>query len=174
MVAGDIHMYSASLVLKGRLCTVIGGGKVALCKVERLLEAGARVQVISPNVEPRLLELAQSGAIAYERRPYQAGDAARGFIVVAATDNRDVNRQIAQEAEQHERFVNVVDAPGECSFQLPASLTVGRLMVSISTQGTDPTAAKRLKHVLAKDLIEGTCDFPQAARLWIEHSEEGR
>ena len=164
----DSSIYPASLRLQGRPCTVIGGGAIAVRKVESLLAAGARVRVISPAAQERLLELAERGTIDYEARPYLPGDAARGFLVVAATNQREVNRQIAAEAERHERFVNVVDDPDGCSLQVPASFTMAHLTISISTHGRDPKAAKHLKDVLAQDLTQGSSVFAKASRAWLE------
>ena len=166
----DASIYPASLRFQGRPCTVIGAGTIAVRKVESLLAAGAKVRVISPVAHQRLLELAESGAIDYEARPYLPGDAARGFLVVAATNQREVNRQIAAEAERHERFVNVVDDPDDCSLQVPASFTMGHLTVAVSTHGRDPKAAKHLKGILVHDLTKGSSVFPKAVRAWLASS----
>ncbi len=169
----QVALYPAFLRLQGRLCTVIGGGKVALRKVESLLVSKALVRVISPVAEDRLLELANRGIITYEKRCYQAGDAASGYVVIAATNNQNVNRQIAMEADQCGRLVNVVDDPERCSFQVPASFTLGDVGVAISTNGKDPMAAKHLKNILMQDLIEEKNDFQREVRQWITNNNQG-
>ena len=160
------NFYAAMLGLEHRLCVVIGGGKVALRKVEKLLEAGARVRVISPVTVSALLLHADEGRIEYIAREYQKGDASVGFLIIAATDQPEVNRQIAQEAEQSERLVNVVDDPRRCSFIVPATYHQDGLQVAISTAGRDPAGAKRLKDTLAADFRQGTRFFQDEVRTW--------
>ena len=161
-----VHLYAAMLRLEHRLCVVIGGGKVALRKVDKLLSAGARVRVISPVAVSALLHYSSEGRIEYIDREYQKGDAGVGFLIIAATDQPEVNRQIAQEAEQSERLVNVIDDPQQCSLMVPASYHQDGLQVAISTEGRDPAGAKRLKDTLAADFRQGTRFFQDEVRTW--------
>ena len=170
----DSPLYAAMLRLERRLCVVVGGGKVALRKVERLLVSGARVRVISPRAVPALLQHASEGRIEYVAREYQRGDAALGFLIVAATDHPEVNRQIAEEAEENERFVNVVDDPLRCSFMVPATYHRSGLQVAISTEGQDPIGAKRLKDTLAADFLHGTRFFQEETEKWWRQVRDPR
>ncbi len=160
------RLYAAMLGLEHRLCVVIGGGQVALRKVEKLLEVGAHVRVISPTAVSTLLQHASEGRIEYIGREYQKGDAGVGFLIIAATDQPEINRKIAQEAEQSDRFVNVVDDPQRCSFMVPATYRQDGLQVAISTEGRDPAGAKRLKDTLAADFRQGTLFFQDEVRKW--------
>ncbi len=155
----ELPLYAAMLRLERRLCVVVGGGRVALRKVDTLLSSGARVRVISPRLEPPLLEYAAAGRIEYLERTYQTGDATAGFLIVAATDQPEINRQIAHEAEASERFVNVVDDPALCTYMVPATYRENSLQVAISTEGRAPAEAKRLRDTLASDVVHGTNRF---------------
>jgi len=96
------------LNLKNKFCIVIGGGKVAERKVGNLLKTGARVKVISPELTPHLKKLAEEGKIEWERRPYQKGDLDSAWLVIAATNNPDVQKEVYQEAEEKRIFCNVL------------------------------------------------------------------
>ncbi len=100
--------YPVMLDLNGKKCAVIGGGEVALRKVNSLLGYSAKVKVISPDVCPELAELARRGAVTIVSRAYRDGDLSGAFLAIAATDYPKINRQIA--AEAHHRAVADQDA----------------------------------------------------------------
>jgi precorrin-2 dehydrogenase/sirohydrochlorin ferrochelatase len=152
-------LYPAFLNLKGRLCVVFGGGKVAERKVAKLLAAQARVRVISPAAGNLLLQWAADGQIEWVNRSYASGDAAAAWLVFAATNDPEVNRAIAAEAEAAGRLVNVADDVARCAFTVPASTRQGGVQVAISTFGTDPAKAKRLRELLESDIQDGTARF---------------
>jgi precorrin-2 dehydrogenase/sirohydrochlorin ferrochelatase len=139
--------YPICLSLEGRPCLVVGGGAVALRKVESLLDAGARVTVVSPEFCEELLRL---GAATRLERPFEEQDVAGAFLVYAATDDAAVNRAVAAAARRHHALVNVVDTPAECDFIVPSTLTRGELTVSVSTGGASPALARRLRLELEK------------------------
>lgn len=138
--------------LEGRNVLVIGGGEVARRKVGSLLETGARVTVISPEVDQDLRDLAQDGEIGLVERPYRAGDLQGAFLtpalVIAATNDPEVNRAVWSEASQMGCLVNVVDDPEHSNFILPAVVKYGQLKISISTGGASPALARRLREKL--------------------------
>src|SRR3989304_6257305 len=109
MKPGTKFYYPVFLNLDGQKCVVIGGGRVALRKVESLLENSAKVAVISPALCPELEEMAASGKIQVERREYRRGDLNRAFVVIAATNDNYVNQQIAGDAREQSVLLNVVD-----------------------------------------------------------------
>jgi precorrin-2 dehydrogenase/sirohydrochlorin ferrochelatase len=162
--------YPIGLNLRGRLCVVVGGGKVAARKIQKLLAAGAQVKVISPELDPSLQDLKHCGAIVHFPRIYQTGDLQHAFLAIAATDSREVNRKVYEEASEAGVLINVVDNPDLCSFIVPATLQRGNLQISISTSGTDPAGAKKLKETLQSDLEYGTLQFQNA----ILHRENER
>jgi precorrin-2 dehydrogenase/sirohydrochlorin ferrochelatase len=163
--------YAAFLNLRGRLCTVVGGGKVAERKIRKLLDCGAYVRVISPNVRPQLQRWAEEGRIEWLCRPYVPGDVADAWLVFAATSDRQVNRLVWAEAEQAGRLVNVIDDPDLCTLTVPASTRRGVLQVAISTSGTNPAVAARLRQVLEADLENGTSRFQTEVLKFQERNE---
>ncbi|MFQ6000852.1 MAG: bifunctional precorrin-2 dehydrogenase/sirohydrochlorin ferrochelatase [Anaerolineae bacterium] len=130
------------------LCVVVGGGEVAERKVSSLLEAQAKVQVISPTLTKGLRQLAARGAIDHLARAYRDGDLEGAFLAIAATDDPVTNRAIFQEAEARKILVNVVDEPSLCNFLVPAVVRRGSLIIGISTEGRSPALAARVRQRL--------------------------
>src|ERR671922_695353 len=145
----DTPFYIACLRLTGRRCVVVGGGDVGLEKVEGLLACDADVTVIAPDAIAPLRELAEEGSIGWERRRYATGDLEATFLVIAATDDTDVNIAVFEDAERRAMLVNVVDVPPLCNFILPAIVRQGPLAIAISTAGASPALAKRMKREIA-------------------------
>jgi len=137
--------YIACLKLSGRRCVVVGGGEIGLEKVEGLLACGAGVVLVAPEAVPELQELAREGSIAWERREYRPDDLEGSFLVIASTDDTDVNIAVYDDAERRAMLVNVVDVPPLCNFILPAIVRTGPLAIAISTAGASPALAKRMK-----------------------------
>jgi precorrin-2 dehydrogenase / sirohydrochlorin ferrochelatase len=152
----DQPLYPVNLVLAGRPCLVVGGGRVAVTKVTGLLEAAARVTVVAPEVDDRLVAMAAAGTaggmLTVERRPYRPGEAAAYRLVVAATGNRAVNQQVYDDGEAAGVWVNSADDPERCSAILPARIRQGRLTVTVSTGGHSPAVASWLRDRLANEL----------------------
>jgi precorrin-2 dehydrogenase len=143
--------YIACLKLTGRRCLVVGGGEVGLEKVEGLLACDGVVRLIAPLAHPELEALAAEGSIEWERRPYAgAADLENAFLVIAATDDSEVNIGVFDDAERRAMLVNVVDVPPLCNFILPAILRSGPLAIAISTAGASPALAKRMKREVAE------------------------
>ena len=129
---------------------MVGGGAVALRKVEGLLASGASVKVISPALAPELQQLADSGQIEFLSRPFQDGDLEGAFLTVAATDDPSVNEAVWMEAERRGSLVNVVDDPAHSNFILPAVVQRDDLSIAISTGGGSPALARRLRERFEK------------------------
>ena len=146
----DTPFYIACLKLTGRRCLVVGAGEVGLEKVEGLLACSGEVTVIAPFAVPAIERLAAEGSIRWERREYGGREDLEGvFMVIAATDDTDVNIRIYDEAEERAMLVNVVDVPPLCNFILPAIVRSGPLAIAISTAGASPALAKRMKSEIA-------------------------
>jgi len=140
--------FPVCLDVAGRKCVVIGGGRVAERKVGQLLECGAVVRVISPELTPRLRGMAEQGVIGWEARPYARGDLAGAFLVIAATDDEAVQEEVHGEAVERNLLLNVADVPKWCNFILPATLRRGDFMVSVSTAGKSPALASKVRKEL--------------------------
>ncbi len=146
----ETPFYIACLKLTGRRCLVIGAGDIGLEKVEGLLACGGDVTVIAPTAHPELEALAAEGSIAWERRPYGgARDLEGAFMVIAATDDSEVNIKVFDDAERRAMLVNIVDVPPLCNFILPAIVRTGALAIAISTAGASPALAKRMKREIS-------------------------
>jgi siroheme synthase-like protein len=142
--------YIACLKLKGRRCVVVGGGEIGLEKVEGLLSCDGDVTLVAPEAVGELEALAREGSIHWERREYRPEDLEGTFMVIASTDDTDVNIAIYEDAERRAMLVNVVDVPPLCNFILPAIVRTGPLAIAISTAGASPALAKRMKREVAE------------------------
>lgn len=160
--------YPAMLQIQGKPAVVVGGGKVAARKVLSLVEAGAAVTVISPNVTPKLSVLAEDGNIQWKEKLFQEGDTADALIVVAATSNKEVNREIAALSHPFQ-LVNVVSEPRCGNFTVPAVWREGPLTVSVSTNGGSPLLAKKIRDDI-KEKLENV--YEEALRSSAEQRDE--
>jgi siroheme synthase-like protein len=162
----DTPFYIACLKLSGRRCVVVGGGEIGLEKVDGLLACDASVALIAPAAEPALEEYAREGSIAWEQRAYGgAADLEGAFMVIAATDDTDVNVAVFDDAERRAMLVNVVDVPPLCNFILPAIVRMSPLAIAISTAGASPALAKRMKREIEGQFGE---DYARLAVLLNE------
>jgi precorrin-2 dehydrogenase / sirohydrochlorin ferrochelatase len=151
----DTPFYIACLKLTGRRCLIVGGGEIALEKVEGLLACDGDVTVIAPEANDAIRELASEGSISWEQRTYAGAEDLEGvFMVIASTDDTDVNIGIYEDAERRAMLVNVVDVPPLCNFILPAIVRTGPLAIAISTAGASPALAKRIKAEISDEYGE--------------------
>ena len=140
--------YPVVLNLTGRSCLVVGGGAVALRKIAGLVEADARVTVVSPSLVPELHRLATEAPLSWRPREYLAGDAAGFVLVMVATDDRAVNAAVAAECRERGVWVNCADDPARCDFILPSVFRRGAVTVAVSTGGASPTMARLVREEL--------------------------
>ncbi len=140
--------YPAYLDLAGRRCVVIGAGEIAERKVTQLLASGADVMLVSPSATPELERLAEQKEVRWIRRAYVHGDLAGAVLAVAATDDEAVNRAVHAEAEREKTLLNVVDVPSLCGFIAPSVVERGPVTVAISTAGTSPALARKLRELM--------------------------
>jgi len=141
----ETPFYIACLRLSGRKCLVVGGGDVALEKIEGLLACDGDVVCIAPDACAEVRALAAEGSIEWVERDFAPGDVTGKFMAIAATDDTDVNIAVYEAAEERAMLVNVVDVPSLCNFILPAIVRTGPLAIAISTAGASPALAKRMK-----------------------------
>ena len=146
------RLYPMYVSLAGRKAVVIGGGKVAERKVAVLLDCGAAVELVSPELTEALAGWEREGRLRVQRRGFLEGDTSGAWLVIAACGEEAVNRQVFEEAERGGIFCNVVDEPELCSFQVPAVVQRGAMQIAISTGGVSPALAKRLRQELETQL----------------------
>ena len=147
-----MRYFPALLDLQGRLCVVVGGGRVAERKIRSLLKAGALVRVISPEITEPLFRLERKGGIVHHPRSFRSGDLHGAFLSIAATDDRATNERVSRQALRLRIPVNVVDDPAHSSFIVPSLVKQGDLLVAISTSGQSPALAKLLRQKLQKEI----------------------
>ena len=140
--------YPIFAIIADRPCLVVGGGAVGERKVRDLREAGARVTVVSREVTPGLAELAAAGEIRYLPGDFAPEHLEDMALVIGATDDPAVHRQISAAAQERGIWVNIADAPALCTFIVPAQVRRGELTVAVSTGGASPALARRVRREL--------------------------
>jgi precorrin-2 dehydrogenase/sirohydrochlorin ferrochelatase len=149
--------FPVSLDVQGKRCVVIGAGREAYGKTTALLESGAIVHLIAPEVDEAVLALAPR--LTFERRPYRPGDLEGAFLAFACTDDEAVNAAVVLEGRQRGILLNVVDQPPRCNFIMPAVVRQGPLTLAITTDGNSPAMARRIKEELAEEFGEPYAEF---------------
>jgi precorrin-2 dehydrogenase/sirohydrochlorin ferrochelatase len=140
--------YPVFLDLKDRPVLVVGAGPIALRKTRGLLEAGARITVVAPDILPDFDDL----PVRLIRRHFRAPDLAGAVLVFAATGDRQVNHRIGIAAKGKGIFANIADSAEECDFVVPARVERGDVHIAISTGGTSPRLSADLRRKL-EDLL---------------------
>ena len=145
--------YPVNLKIHNRLCLVIGGGGVALRKVKGLLEAMARIRIVSPVIDEELRFLVDTAKVEWLPRNYAEGDLKGAFLVFAATNNREVQLRIQKEAAKSSTIMlNSADDPAGSDFHVPAYFRRGKMLITISTGGGSPALAKKIREQLEEEI----------------------
>jgi precorrin-2 dehydrogenase/sirohydrochlorin ferrochelatase len=140
-----MSLFPMFVKLEGRSCLVVGAGAVGEGKISSLLEAGAKVCVVSPRATARVHEWSATGAIKWLRRNFEQEDLAAKFMVIAATPSAKVNARVFEEARRRKVLCNSVDDPPHCDFFYAAVVRRGDLQIAISTNGKSPALAQRMR-----------------------------
>lgn len=141
-------LYPLLLDLQDRPVLVVGGGPVAERKIESLMDAGAAVTVVAPELTDALHRLAEADSIRLFRRSFQENDLQGMFLVISATDSAETQELVARLARDKGVLLNTVDQPHLCDFILPAIVRRDDLVVAISTSGKSPALAAALRRKL--------------------------
>jgi precorrin-2 dehydrogenase / sirohydrochlorin ferrochelatase len=145
---GKMRYYPAFLDLRGTSCLVVGGGQVGERKVKTLLECGALVHLVSPELTPFLEEEVRQGRVRRIASDFAPSQMDGMFLVIGATDDPEINRRVSVEARSRNLLCNIVDRPRECSFIVPSTITRGDLILAVSTGGQSPALAKKIRQEL--------------------------
>jgi precorrin-2 dehydrogenase/sirohydrochlorin ferrochelatase len=151
--------YPVHLDIKNRNCLVVGGGAVGTRKVNTLLMCGARVTVVSLDPTPRLKKMVAERSVILRERAYRSADLKGMFLVIGATDDEKLNRQISKDAEQIGILCNIADRPEACNFILPSIVQRGDLVITISTSGQSPALAKHIRRKMEAQFGGEYADF---------------
>ena len=145
------RLYPVMLQLEGKKCVVVGGGGVAARKIESLHEAGADVLVVSPEVSEKARELVDGKKARLREGAFVPEDLEGAFLVIAATDSEEVNRNVAEECSKKGILANVADRPELCGFYVPSMVRRGDLLIAISTSGKSPAVARKVRQRLQEE-----------------------
>ena len=148
-----MKFYPINLDIENKSCVVVGGGEVALRKIRGLLEAGAKVKVIAPKNCAEVEELFLRGEILLIRENFSEELLGDEIILIAATDNPEVNRRAAEVAQAKKILVNVVDEAGG-NFNVPSRIRRGEFLLTISTGANSPAFSRFVREMLESELDE--------------------
>lgn len=155
------------LKLEGKLCLVLGGGPVAERRIASLLEAKARVKVVSPLLTETIAGWAADGLITVEARTYQPEDQDEAYIVVAATNSPEVNEAVRKDAMAANRLVNMAERPERGDFIVPSVVRRGKLVIAVSTLGASPSVAAAVRRQIETS-------FGQEYEIYLDFLSEFR
>jgi len=145
--------YPIMMNLFGRTVIVIGGGRVAVRKIMGLIPSGAKIIVVSPRIEKELEDLVSAGEIRWIKEAFRdelMDQFPETLLVFGTTDIRDVNVEIHRAAAQRNVLCNIADVPDLCTFIVPAVIVQGDLMIAVSTGGSSPALARRIREDLER------------------------
>ena len=162
----NASLYPLFLNLQDRACIVVGGSEIAEGKIRELLDAGARIRVVSPEVTKQISAWSAAGKLHWEARGCETGDLQDAFLVVSVAD-AETNARVFEEAEKRHIFCNSVDDIPHCSCYASAVVRRGPLQIAISTAGYSPALAQRLR----KELEE---QFGEIYGPWVKQLGEAR
>ena len=137
----DFPRFPLFMSLSGKTVTVVGAGRIASRRIKVLLEYGARIRVIAPQICAEIRAL--PGSLEIIEREYERGDVSGSFMVIAATDSREVNQKAGADAKAEGIHVSVADSREECSFYFPAVIRKGDISIGLVSDGSDHAAAAR-------------------------------
>ena len=170
-------LFPLFLKLEGKRCLVVGAGLIGLEKVESLLRCGAHVCVVAPDAVEPVRQLSSEGKIEWLGRAYEPEDAAGCDLIIAATNDRSVNRAVFEEASRRSILCNTADDPPLCDFFFASIVQRGRLQIAISTAGQSPALAQRLRREidaqLPADLGPWLADLGQLRREVLQAMPAG-
>src|SRR5881396_1685537 len=169
-----MRYYPVFLDIAGKPVIVIGGGNIAHQKVVGLLKTGAEVTVVSPDLNSEMASLEKAGSFRHISRDYEAGDLEGFVLAFVATDDRAVNAAVAAEGKERRVWVNAVDDPPYCDFIMPGIAQQGNLIVAVSTSGTSPAMARKMREEIETFLTEDYALMLElAAEVRAELREKG-
>ena len=158
--------YPAFIDVRNRTCIVIGGSDIGRDKVEKLIDCGASVRVISPESESWLSELERNDQVEWVKRKYQPGDLKDAFIAILAdTNEQNINVKVSDEASERNVLLNVVDVTHLCTFIAPSVANRGEVTIATSTGGASPALARTFREKIETECPCRLLEFADLAPL---------
>ena len=162
-----MDIFPISLKLQQQACLLVGGGRVAYRKALLLTQAGAQLTVIAPEIEPQLMALLEQHQGQYLAQAFDVDLPMQHYrLVIAATNDADVNRAVFQLCEAQHVLVNSVDDPPHCRFMVPAIIDRSPLVVSVATNGTSPVLARQIRTQLETTIPHGMGKLAEFSGQW--------
>ncbi|WP_291358598.1 siroheme synthase CysG [Acinetobacter sp. UBA3025] len=162
-----MDIFPISLKLQQQPCLIVGGGHIAYRKAVLLQKAGAVISVVAPEIEARLLEIVQATAGQYVQAPFNPEIPLRSYrLVIAATNDAGVNRQVFEDCEAENVLVNSVDDPPHCRFMVPAIIDRSPLIISVASNGTSPVLSRQIRTQLEATIPHGMGKLAEFSGKW--------
>jgi uroporphyrin-III C-methyltransferase/precorrin-2 dehydrogenase/sirohydrochlorin ferrochelatase len=162
-----VDIFPISLKLQQQPCLIVGGGHIAYRKALLLQKAGAVISVIAPEIEASLLEIVQATAGQYVQAPFNPETPLRSYrLVIAATNDAEVNRQVFKACEAENILVNSVDDPPHCRFMVPAIIDRSPLIISVASNGTSPVLSRQIRTQLEATIPHGMGKLAEFSGKW--------
>lgn len=162
-----MDIFPISLKLQQQPCLIVGGGRIAYRKALLLQKAGAVISVISPEIEPELLNIVEQTQGQYLKTSFDITLQLRAYrLVIAATDDAKTNQQVFEACEAENVLVNSVDDPPHCRFMVPAIVDRSPLVVSIATNGASPVLARQIRTQLETAVAQGMGKLAEFSGKW--------
>lgn len=141
-----MNHYPIMVTIENKPCLIVGGGKVAYRKIKKILEYKAKVNLISREVNEDIQRLIDEEQIIYLGKDYNSTLLEKVFLVIAATNNKELNKKILQDCNEANILINSVDNPKESSFIQPSKIEKGNITIAISTEGKSPILSKIIRN----------------------------
>ena len=154
-----MNYFPAFLKLDNTPVLIVGGGKIATEKIEKLLDFTTDITVIATDFDPKMRAYIDRYNLPHQQKPYTKGDVAGFGIVIIAVDDLALQKAIFQETREMRTLCNAVDSVDYCDFIFPSYIKEGDLTVAISTSGASPAVARELKHYLKRTLPKNLSSF---------------
>nr|WP_218947780.1 MULTISPECIES: siroheme synthase CysG [unclassified Acinetobacter] len=162
-----VDIFPISLKLQQQPCLIVGGGHIAYRKAVLLQKAGAVISVVAPEIEASLLEIVQATAGQYVQAPFNSEISLRSYrLVIAATNDAGVNRQVFEDCEAENVLVNSVDDPPHCRFMVPAIIDRSPLIISVASNGTSPVLSRQIRTQLEATIPHGMGKLAEFSGKW--------
>jgi len=151
--------YPILVELENQKVLVVGGGNVAQRKIETLLQYGAEILIVSRELTDLLEQYVEDGRITLIGTDFDEKQLEDVFMVIAATDDAQINETVSIEAKRNGILINAVDQPSDCTFIVPSIIKRGDLLIAVSTSGKSPALAKKIRKDLETKFGKGYKDF---------------
>lgn len=162
-----MEIFPISLKLQQQRCLIVGGGHIAYRKALLLAKAGAKIDVLAPEIDDNLLQLVQQSQGQYVQDVFSSSTALRHYrLVIAATDNNLVNQQVFAACEAENVLVNSVDDPPHCRFMVPAIIDRSPLVISVASNGTSPVLSRQIRTQLESSIPHGMGKLAEFSGQW--------